>query len=99
MALSCFFLQAKGYPDLSTRQLLKKIHIKYPTLQFFALVDADPHGISIYLVYKFGSLVSDNMSRQNERQCSCLLLCRSGDVAFYSMYCTPYCMCFKIFRS
>lgn len=50
--------QAKGYPDLSTRQFVNMIYTKYPSLPFYALVDADPHGVCIYLTYKFGSLVS-----------------------------------------
>ncbi|XP_058811807.1 meiotic recombination protein SPO11 [Topomyia yanbarensis] len=49
-------ITSKGYPDVSTRLLLKKIWNKYKT-PMYALVDADPYGIEIYCVYKFGSLV------------------------------------------
>ncbi|XP_067937666.1 meiotic recombination protein SPO11-like [Watersipora subatra] len=52
----CIIITAKGYPDLITRQLLRMLKDKYAHLPFFALVDADPHGASIYLTYKFGSL-------------------------------------------
>ena len=48
-------ITAKGYPDVSTRILLKKIatDLQKP---MYILVDADPHGIEIMCVYKFGSL-------------------------------------------
>lgn len=53
-----FVFQAKGYPDLITRQLLRLFHTKFPEIPMFGLVDADPHGVAIYLTYKYGSLVS-----------------------------------------
>ncbi|KAI0424373.1 Spo11/DNA topoisomerase VI subunit A [Xylaria sp. FL1042] len=46
---------AKGYPDLSTRQLLYKVHASYPTLPMYGLVDFDPDGVKIMLTYKNGS--------------------------------------------
>lgn len=49
-------LQAKGYPDVSTRLLLKKIS-DWTHVPIYGLMDADPHGIEIFCVYKFGSLV------------------------------------------
>ncbi|XP_058442709.1 uncharacterized protein LOC131425120 [Malaya genurostris] len=49
-------ITSKGYPDVGTRLLLNKIWNKYHT-PMYALVDADPYGIEIYCVYKFGSLV------------------------------------------
>ena len=48
------YFSGKGFPDVNTRMLVqtlwRKLHIP-----IFALVDADPHGIEIMLVYKFGS--------------------------------------------
>ncbi|XP_053686922.1 meiotic recombination protein SPO11 isoform X2 [Sabethes cyaneus] len=52
---------SKGYPDVGTRLLLKKIWNLYQT-PMYALVDADPYGIEIYCVYKFGSLTLSHQS-------------------------------------
>lgn len=48
--------QGKGYPDVNTRRFLRRLwdELQLPPL---ALVDADPHGISIHCVYRFGSQV------------------------------------------
>ncbi|XP_062536678.1 uncharacterized protein LOC134205449 isoform X2 [Armigeres subalbatus] len=54
---------SKGYPDVGTRLLLKKIWDTTRT-PMFALVDADPYGIEIYCVYKFGSLSLLHQSSQ-----------------------------------
>ncbi|ETN67182.1 hypothetical protein AND_001014 [Anopheles darlingi] len=54
-ANSLLLITAKGYPDVSTRLLLRKI-VDTLGLPVYALVDADPHGIEILCVYKFGSL-------------------------------------------
>lgn len=45
---------AKGYPDVNTRLLLRKISeiLKKPQ---YIIVDADPHGIEIFFTYKYGS--------------------------------------------
>ncbi|KFB41705.1 AGAP010898-PA-like protein [Anopheles sinensis] len=48
-------ITGKGYPDISTRLLLKKISI-CTDVPICGLMDADPHGIEILCVYKFGSL-------------------------------------------
>ncbi|KAI0445091.1 Spo11/DNA topoisomerase VI subunit A [Xylaria telfairii] len=48
-------ITAKGYPDLSTRQFLHKLHTASPTLPMYGLVDFDPHGVDIMLTYKNGS--------------------------------------------
>ncbi|KAI0183613.1 Spo11/DNA topoisomerase VI subunit A [Xylaria flabelliformis] len=48
-------ITAKGYPDLSTRQFLHKIHMASPTLPMYGLVDFDPDGVRIMLTYKNGS--------------------------------------------
>uniref|UniRef100_A0ACB8F603 Endodeoxyribonuclease n=2 Tax=Sphaerodactylus townsendi TaxID=933632 RepID=A0ACB8F603_9SAUR len=47
-------ITGKGVPDLNTRLLVKKLwdscHVPV-----FALMDADPHGIEIMCIYKYGS--------------------------------------------
>ncbi|KAI1733510.1 Spo11/DNA topoisomerase VI subunit A [Xylaria scruposa] len=48
-------ITAKGYPDLSTRQFLHKLHTASPTLPMYGLVDFDPDGVRIMLTYKNGS--------------------------------------------
>ncbi|XP_055528077.1 uncharacterized protein LOC129720614 [Wyeomyia smithii] len=54
-------ITSKGYPDVGTRLLLKKIWNLYQ-MPMYALVDADPYGIEIYCVYKFGSLALSHQS-------------------------------------
>ena len=48
-------LTGKGFPDLNTRLLLKRLweNLEIPVL---ALVDADPYGFEIMCVYRFGSI-------------------------------------------
>merc|ERR1719273_1992494 len=55
--LKTILITGKGVPDLNTRQLVYKLSIclKIP---IFALVDADPYGIEIMCVYRFGSLTT-----------------------------------------
>ncbi|WRT66114.1 uncharacterized protein IL334_003067 [Kwoniella shivajii] len=48
-------ITGKGFPDLATRQLVHLIAESYPFAKMYALVDADPHGISILSTYAFGS--------------------------------------------
>lgn len=50
------FSQGKGFPDINTRLMLRRIWEELQ-LPIFALMDADPHGIEIMCVYRFGSLV------------------------------------------
>lgn len=47
-------ITGKGFPDLNTRLFVKKLSdsLEIPVL---AMVDADPHGIEIMCVYRFGS--------------------------------------------
>lgn len=59
-----FFLKGKGYPDINTRSLLKKIWDDCH-LPIYALVDADPFGIEIMLSYRHGSKVSNEICREN----------------------------------
>nr|XP_029714021.1 meiotic recombination protein SPO11-like [Aedes albopictus] len=54
---------SKGYPDVGTRLLLKKIWDKC-RIPMYALVDADPFGVEIYCVYKFGSLALSHQASQ-----------------------------------
>uniref|UniRef100_A0A182PJD5 DNA topoisomerase (ATP-hydrolyzing) n=1 Tax=Anopheles epiroticus TaxID=199890 RepID=A0A182PJD5_9DIPT len=55
-------ITAKGYPDVSTRLLLKKVSER-TNVPIYALMDADPHGIEIFCVYKFGSLAMVHQQR------------------------------------
>ncbi|XP_046554667.1 meiotic recombination protein SPO11-like isoform X2 [Haliotis rubra] len=50
----CIMVTGKGFPDLGTRLLLRALWDRFQ-LPMFILVDADPHGIEIMCVYKFGS--------------------------------------------
>ncbi|WVO14768.1 hypothetical protein L204_102406 [Cryptococcus depauperatus] len=45
----------KGFPDLATRQILYLIANSFPKASMYALVDADPHGLSIFSNYTYGS--------------------------------------------
>lgn len=47
-------MQGKGYPDHATRRLLSLLS-RSSRVPVFCLVDADPHGLDIASVYKFGS--------------------------------------------
>lgn len=58
-------MQGKGYPDICTRAFTRtlfdaflKRHRQKP--RFYALVDGDPHGISIMSTYKYGSLAQQH---------------------------------------
>ncbi|KDE08955.1 hypothetical protein MVLG_01045 [Microbotryum lychnidis-dioicae p1A1 Lamole] len=48
-------ITGKGYPDMATRHLLKKLSVDMPHTPIMALVDADPHGIEILATYACGS--------------------------------------------
>lgn len=51
----CILITGKGFPDINTRIILRKLSesLQIPVL---ALVDADPHGMEIMCVYKYGSM-------------------------------------------
>ncbi|XP_050952193.1 meiotic recombination protein SPO11 [Labeo rohita] len=51
----CIIITGKGVPDVNSRLMVRKL---WDTLHVpvFALVDADPHGIEIMCIYKYGSL-------------------------------------------
>ncbi|RZF41117.1 hypothetical protein LSTR_LSTR002749 [Laodelphax striatellus] len=51
----CILITGRGFPDLNTRHMLKMLWVKLE-IPVLALVDCDPHGIEIMLVYRFGSL-------------------------------------------
>nr|QIC49994.1 putative meiotic recombination protein SPO11 [Actinia equina] len=50
----CIVITGKGYPDVNTRQMLHKLWTTL-SIPILGLVDADPHGIEILCVYKYGS--------------------------------------------
>jgi meiotic recombination protein SPO11 len=59
---NCLLVTGKGYPDLATRMLIRKLSdMRIPIL---ALMDADPHGIEILLTYTIGS---NAMNYTNEK--------------------------------
>lgn len=49
-------ITAKGYPDVNTRTLLKRMS-RDLAIPMYIIVDADPHGIEIMCTYKYGSLM------------------------------------------
>ncbi|XP_002724077.2 meiotic recombination protein SPO11 isoform X2 [Oryctolagus cuniculus] len=51
----CIMVTGKGTPDLNTRLLVKKLWDTFH-IPAFTLVDADPHGIEIMCIYKYGSV-------------------------------------------
>nr|BAM16279.1 Spo11 [Anguilla japonica] len=59
----CIIITGKGVPDVNSRLMVRKL---WDTLHvpIFALVDADPHGIEIMCIYKYGS-VSMSFEAQN----------------------------------
>lgn len=59
----CVLVTAKGYPDVNTRVLLKKIASELHK-PIYILVDADPYGFEIMCTYKFGSLEMVSNSEQ-----------------------------------
>ncbi|MBN3276492.1 SPO11 protein, partial [Polyodon spathula] len=51
----CIIITGKGVPDLNTRLMVRKLWDSLH-IPIFALVDADPHGIEIMCIYKYGSV-------------------------------------------
>ncbi|XP_042555166.1 meiotic recombination protein SPO11 isoform X2 [Dipodomys spectabilis] len=51
----CIMVTGKGVPDLNTRLLVKKLWDTFH-MPMLTLVDADPHGIEIMCIYKYGSM-------------------------------------------
>ncbi|QBZ54767.1 hypothetical protein PoMZ_10476 [Pyricularia oryzae] len=54
-ALANHTLLGKGYPDLSTRNLVYCLREARPRIPIYSLVDYDPDGIRILCTYKYGS--------------------------------------------
>ncbi|KAL0078361.1 Spo11/DNA topoisomerase VI subunit A [Phycomyces blakesleeanus] len=52
----CIFITGRGYPDISTRHIVKHISVNFTGIPIMALMDNDPHGLEIYSVYRWGSL-------------------------------------------
>ncbi|OCT62417.1 meiotic recombination protein SPO11 isoform X2 [Xenopus laevis] len=51
----CILITGKGVPDLNTRLLTRKLWDSFH-IPIFTLVDADPYGIEIMCIYKYGSI-------------------------------------------
>ncbi|XP_061545068.1 meiotic recombination protein SPO11 isoform X1 [Phycodurus eques] len=51
----CIMITGKGFPDVNSRLMVRKLWdvLHVPV---FTLVDADPHGIEIMCIYKYGSV-------------------------------------------
>lgn len=45
----------KGVPDVATRAFVARLHAACPTLRILGLVDWNPSGIVILMIYRFGS--------------------------------------------
>ncbi|KAG8941222.1 endodeoxyribonuclease [Tulasnella sp. 424] len=61
--LNCpgIIITGKGYPDVATRELVNTFSSEFPeNIPILALVDADPHGIEILSVFKYGSSAMDH---------------------------------------
>jgi len=54
-SLPCILITGRGYPDLSTRKFTRKLVDTFPHLLTLALVDWNPSGLQICMMYKFGS--------------------------------------------
>ncbi|NXN01665.1 SPO11 protein, partial [Sylvia borin] len=50
----CIMITGRGVPDLNTRLLVRKLWDSFQ-IPIFTLMDADPHGVEIMCVYKYGS--------------------------------------------
>ncbi|KAI4265710.1 MAG: hypothetical protein L6R38_009229 [Xanthoria sp. 2 TBL-2021] len=83
-------LQAKGYPDVSTRVFLRLLSISsHPLPSIYAMVDFDPDGISIMSTYKHGSI---NLAHENANlRCPTTrwLGVKSGDLDFRASKTAP----------
>ncbi|NWQ60097.1 SPO11 protein, partial [Neopipo cinnamomea] len=51
----CIMITGRGVPDLNTRLLVRKLWDSFQ-IPIFSLMDADPHGVEIMCVYKYGSV-------------------------------------------
>ncbi|XP_046816518.1 meiotic recombination protein SPO11 [Vespa crabro] len=60
--LNCILITGKGYPDIGTRMLIKLLSEKL-NIPIYIIVDADPFGMDIMCVYRFGS---STLSKEND---------------------------------
>ncbi|XP_006639568.1 meiotic recombination protein SPO11 isoform X1 [Lepisosteus oculatus] len=51
----CIMITGKGVPDVNSRLMVRRLWDSL-CIPIFALVDADPHGIEIMCIYKYGSV-------------------------------------------
>ncbi|XP_061231346.1 meiotic recombination protein SPO11 isoform X3 [Neopsephotus bourkii] len=51
----CIMITGRGIPDLNTRLLVRKLWDSFQ-IPIFTLMDADPHGVEIMCIYKYGSV-------------------------------------------
>ncbi|KAJ3692591.1 hypothetical protein LUZ60_011686 [Juncus effusus] len=54
--IPCVLITAKGYPDIASRLLLRRLSETFPSMPIFALLDWNPAGLAILCTYKFGSI-------------------------------------------
>lgn len=54
-------LTARGYPDFCTRWILRKLSVEN-LINFYILVDGDPYGIEIMLIYRYGCVPKSSTS-------------------------------------
>lgn len=52
---SVLLVTGKGFPDLACRHFLACLSSSHPSIPLFALVDSDPHGIAIFMNYKYAT--------------------------------------------
>ena len=71
LSTSGIMVTAKGYPDISTRAMLRFLSLPSPQNRFsappvYAMVDFDPDGIAILSTYKYGST---NLAHETSQLC------------------------------
>lgn len=71
LSTSGIMITAKGYPDISTRAMLRFLSSPSPQNGFcappvYAMVDFDPDGIAILSTYKYGS---KNLAHETSHMC------------------------------
>lgn len=71
LSTSGIMISAKGYPDISTRAMLRFLSSPSPQNGFcappvYAMVDFDPDGIAILSTYKYGS---ENLAHETSHLC------------------------------
>lgn len=54
--VKCIGVTGCGYPDLPTRQFIRRLVNEFPFLPVLILTDFDPHGFQILCTYTFGSV-------------------------------------------